>query len=433
MSVAFLSLRIMVLKRIVLILSLLLWSLSALASPVGMCSGLFVSDTEFLNQQMSQHYPHLKFVVENPDVFVAKMRERFNEQKIKTPNDPYMFDYSELGMPLVKDLVKDLDTWKAELDVKISKQSLNKDLFSRHQVKEMQILSDYSTALSKEAAGYLLTGKVTYKQIIEFAYFYARMRGSLEARTQTPLLRLYLFIDRTILNGHHPKSAAQEYNHYLKRRFSVFTGKGFSPGFREAAAPFAKASFNPEKLETVWIPTNAPLERNIFMRLLSRDINFIGVTNTPILADGILRPSSDFWAHDARHESVKFFLLKNYKLKKELTQNQAEQLSINIDKWLVELNHEVANVENKELRGAIELLIFSYHHDRGFPLIPSVYLTPNKQVFYTIVLYAMQKTAGEEVQFSNPSQNLKAANIWLKDFWLKRVGEEKAFLDKLEE
>lgn len=422
----------MMFKKIALILSLLLWSLSGLAGSAGMCSGLFVTDTEFLNQQMSQRYPQLKFVVENPDLFVAKMRERFNEQKLKTPDNPYMFDYSELGMPLIKDLTKDLESWKAELNLKLSNLSEKKDIFSRFKANEIQVLLAYNNALAQEAAEYSLADKITYKETIEFSYFYARMRGSLEARTQTPLLRLYLFIDRTILNGHHPKTAAQEFELYKKRKFAVFTGKGFSPGFREAASPFEKSLFNQEKLETVWIPSNAPLGPSIFMRLLSRDINFIGVTNAPVLADGILRPSSDFWIHDIRHESVKFFLFKDYKLKKNLTQEQAHKLAEKIDSWLVELNHSVANVENKEVRAAIKLLIFSYHHDRGFPLIPSVYLTPNKQVLYTTILYSMQKTAGEKVQFTKPSENLKAADLWLKDFWFERVEQEQSFLDSLQ-
>lgn len=422
----------MMFKKIALILSLLLYSLSGLAGSAGMCSGLFVTDTKFLNQQMSQRYPQLKFVVENPDLFVAKMRERFNEQKIKTPNDPYMFDYSELGMPLIKDLTKDLDSWKAKLNTKLTTYSQKKGVFSRFKAKEIRVLLEYNKALSQEAAEYSLADKITYKETIEFSYFYARMRGSLEARTQTPLLRLYLFIDRTILNGHHPKSAAQEFELYKKRKFAVFTGKGFSPGFREAAGPFEKALFNQEKLETVWIPSYAPLGPSIFMRLLSRDINFIGVTNVPVLADGILRPSSDFWIHDVRHESVKYFLSKDYKLKKELTQEQALELAQKIDSWLVEINNSVANVENKELRAAIKLLIFSYHHDRGFPLIPSVYLTPNKQVLYTTILYSMQKTAGEKVHFTKPTENIKAADIWLKEFWLQRVEEERNFLESLQ-
>lgn len=431
MSVAFLSLRNMAFKKLFIILSLIFWSIHGSAAAPA-CSALFITDTAYLNQQMAQRYPQLKIVVENPDFFVATMRERFNNEKAKNPNNPYMFDYSELGMPLIKDLTKDLNIWQTELNSKLANYEQNKSIINNFKAKETKILLNYSRALSQEAHKYVLADKISYKETIEFSYFYTRMRGSLEARTQTPLLRFYLFLDRTLLNGHHPKSAEQEFQLYKDRKFSVFTGKGLSPGFRVAAGPFEKALFNLEKLETIWIPSNAPLGPSIFMRLLSRDINFIGVTNTPILADGILRPSSDFWIHDVRHESVKFFTLKDYKLKNGLTPEQAQKLAEKIDSWLVELNHAVTTVENKEVRAAIKLLIFSFHHDRGFPLIPSVYLTPNQQVLYTRILYAMQKTAGEKVQFTKPTENLKAADIWLKEFWLNRIEEEKSFLDSIQ-
>ena len=410
----------MAFKKFFLIFTVIFWSLQTFAS-APLCSGLFVTDTEFLNAQMVQRYPTIKYIVENPDQFVFNMRARFEAQKLKTPNEPYQFDYSEIGIPLIKDITTDLNTFLAELN---AKQVLEKS-------SETTILIDYSLMLLQEANQYLNQGNISYRNTIEFSYFYSRMRGQLETRKQSPLLRFYLFIDRTILNGHHPKSARQEFKLYKQRKFKVINGTGFSPGFIEAAGPFEKAVFNPDKLETVWVPSNAPLGPSIFMRLLSRDINFIGVTSEPVLADGILRPSGDFWIHDVRHESVKYFLLKDYHLKKELTKMQAHQLTTKIDKWLVEINNAVATVHDKELKEAIKLLIFSYHHDRGFPLIPSVYLTPNKQVLYTNILYFMQKTAGEKVKFTKPLKNLKAADRWLKDFWLERIEEEKTFLDSI--
>ncbi|AZZ38006.1 hypothetical protein CIK05_14740 [Bdellovibrio sp. qaytius] len=420
----------MAFKKLFIILNLIFWSFQVFAS-APLCSSLFVSHTEYLNQQMAQRYPSIKFVVENPDQFVINMRERFETQKIKSPNDPYTFDYSELGLPLVKDVQIDLMNWMAELNQNYKDLKDKKSPFDLFKIHETKTLLDYSQALIQEAGIYTQDNKINYKQSIEFAYFYTRIRGKLDTRKQSPLLRFYLFFDRTILNGHHPKSAKQEFQMYKDRKFSVFIGKGFSPGFREAAIPFERALFNPEKLETIWIPSNAALGPSIFMRLLSRNINFIGVTSTPILADGILRPSSDFWIHDIRHESVKYFLFKEYQFKKDLTEAQTQKLALLIDKWLVEQNIAVSLIDDKELRAAVKLLIFSYHHDRGFPLIPSVYLTPNNQKLYTNILYTMQRTAGEKVAFTQPIENLNAADKWLKEFWLNHIEEEKAFLDDL--
>jgi len=418
-------------KIIVLGVHIFLWSLNSLAASNGLCSGVFFSDTELLNQQILKRYPQLKFVVENPDRFVAEMRKRFEEQKNITPENPYGFDYSEIGIPLMRDLKKDLDLWGIELEQKLSVLPHKNNMHSLREAKEIIILIEHSKAMLQEASEYLVANRISYKEVIEYSYFYTRMRGALQAKNQTTLLSFYLFIDRTILNGHRPKSAAQEFELYKNRKFAVFTAKGFSPGFRQAAGPFEKALFNQEKFDTVWIPSNAPLGPSIFMRLLSRDINLIGVTHEPILADGILRPSSDFWIHDVRHESLKFFLHKEYKLKNEITLEQSELLSEKIDKWLVEINSSVDKVENKELRSAIKLLIFSFHHDRGFPLIPSVYLTPNKKVLIASVLYMMQKTAGEKVNFKNPIKNLRAADKWLNKFWLDRLEEERSFLENL--
>lgn len=373
--------------------------------------------TRQLNFEMEQKYQSLKFLIENPDGFIKIIEDRFKQQKITNPKDPYGFDYSEIGIPLIKDIRADLMSWKRELYLDANTNYLNP--FRR---KNLLTIIKFTEELLFEANFYLEANSVSYRNLIEFSYFYTRIRGILDIEKHTIFEKIYLFIDRRI-NGNAQYAVEKELELYRKRQFRVFQKMSFSSGFSKSSKVFKDIFSNLDELTTIWVPTNAALERDIFLRLMNKKINIIGVTAEPILADGVKRPPGDFWNHDVRHESGKLYESGQYIEKNAVSPQKFEKVSKLSDKWLVELNKEIDRVQNQDLKEAIKLQIFNFHHDRGYPLIPSVYLNYRYDNI-TLFLYFFQKSSGEGVSFKEPVKNLKAADKWLREFWDKRLIEE---------
>ena len=127
--------------------------------------------------------------------------------------------------------------------------------------------------------------------------------------------------------------------------------------------------------------------------------------------------------HDVRHESFKYNEIQKYLAKNDLTQEQFDRLNVKMDDWLVELNQEVEKIQDPDLRAAVILTVFNFHHDSGYPIIPSAFLAFDKYKFVKF-LYFMYQVSGHGDFFKNPYKNLDKANLWLKDFWRQRIDQE---------
>jgi hypothetical protein len=417
------------------LLSVPMWGLAADLQ----CAGVFneiapQSAAQILNTEMTEKYPKLTFVNRDPDLFIKEMHSRFETKKKADPKHAYEFDYSELGMPLVKDTASGLDGKITEitknlaaLEQKRESRNLITKMISLDQFKraEMRVALEYLRDLREEAEIYLQDGKVSYKDIVEFSYFYSRAIGHFDTRPQGPILRLFMFIDRSI-NGYQQLSISREYDLYKKRAFKVFQRRSVTKNFRSAEVPFRNL-FKADHLETIWVPTNEAVSRDIFMRLMSKNINLIGVTVEPILADGVLRPGGDFFNHDIRHESFKYYERGVYIERHGLKEAQIQALSRKSEEWLLQYRAELAKVKDTDLHNAIDHLAFNFHHDAGFPFIPSVYLHRVKDSAARN-LYFMEKWSGQGVDFKNPLKNLDRADQWLIEFWKVRLDEETAIL-----
>lgn len=363
-----------------------------------------------LNERLTNKFPRLAFVNKNPDLFIKEMQARFEAKKKQDPTRAYEFDYSEIGMPLVKDMAEWLTSKINDLG---------------NETKEQKVARQYLSDLRAEAQTYLNSNQVSYKALIEFSYFYSRAIGHFDTRPQRPLMRLFLFIDRSI-NGYKQLSITKEYDLYKNRQFNVFQKRSVTKNFRSAEVPFQDL-FKQDHLDTIWVPTNESVNREIFMRLMSKNINLIGVTSDPILADGVLRPGGDFFNHDVRHESFKYYERGVYIKRHKLNEQQIQKLSEKSEEWYLEFKAELAKVQDPDFRNAIYHLAFNFHHDAGFPLVPSVYIYRVKD-HAARNLYYMMELSGQGAGFKEPLKNLKLADQWLTQFWQARLMEETAIL-----
>jgi hypothetical protein len=398
------------------------------------------SDIELeLNRRLSERFPRLSFVLKDPDAFTNEMQKRFAEQRLKFPDKPYQFDYSEIGIPIVKDMrvsigarISELEEIQKQLQEAAQNPSLLarlKSKFGKYDLREIDTAIQYLKDLRKEAESYLAKDRISYQDTIEFASFYSRVIGHFQQRQSGVFARNFLRIDQ-YLDAYKPLSIEDEYAMYKNRDFSPFQrsirlGAG---GYRVPGDRYAQAITDPSHLNVVLVPTNDELDYDVLLRLMSRkQISLVGVTHEPILADGFLRPGGDFWNHDLRHESAKYSEKINYMQAHRVDPVRERALDRLTDEWYFQLEKSIARISDKDLREATRLLAFNFHHDRGFPMIPSVYLGW-KRDGVSHALYAAMKVSGQGVSFGKPLQNFAKADRWLRAFWKEHQAEEDAFL-----
>jgi hypothetical protein len=227
---------------------------------------------EILNTDIASQFsePELKWILNDPDQFMAEIEKRFEAQKALTPKTPYQSDYSEFGLPLLKDMDRQLVTKIDQLrSFKVKKES-NAKL-----VHEIEVAINYLSDLAIEVDSHLVAAKISYQDLYEGSYFFSRAIGHFDARTQNMIQKLYLWSDN-VLSGYEQYPIEKEYNLYKQRAFSVFTKQAKTGGFIRTAGGFEEAFRDPNKLRMVIVPTNASLNRDIFMRLNHHNIYFIG-------------------------------------------------------------------------------------------------------------------------------------------------------------
>ena len=266
---------------------------------------------------------------------------------------------------------------------------------------------------------------------MEFSFFYSRLRGQYDTEGYGLMSRFLLAIDQRF-NGYKQLSPRHELDLYRTRNFELFKTAKLHKGFKRAEALFRKAFENKDTLETVFIPTNAEVDRDIFYFLMSKNVHLAGLTTQPLLADGVNRPSGDFWNHDLRHESVKFQNRLEYIERNGLTQKQVAAFETQSQVWYAEYEKALSEVKDPQFREAIDLLHFNFIHDRGYTMAPSTYLSINKwsRIGFTYGLSAMMRASGQGVPFKKVFGTTKRADDWLVKFWTERLDVERALISR---
>lgn len=380
-----------------------------------------------LNAKVIKKYPHLAPVLKDPDAFMASMRGRFEAQKQIPGADPYAFDFSEWGVPALEGLSRSIAEKTAELDPFLARLLPTRDKGVEEHIQVAGLLDemkrDIDGLLEQQKSGEPLP----YRRVQELSFYVARTIGLVDVPKMGLRDRFFLEVDR-YLQGFQKGTFETEATRYRENDFSVFQKTSPVDGFRNAAGTFEGAFFNPERLEMLALPTIDELGAEPFTRLAPYNIFILGVTKDPAAADGFVRPGGDFYIHDLRHSSAIFHRRRAYETEHGLEQPQIDKLAKRADLWKVELDAARGQIPDKQLRWAIGFVMFNFHHDRGFPMVPSSYEQDTAVDMVPKLLYAMLKMSGQPVGFDKPQQTLEKAMDWLQAFWEPRREQEQAIL-----
>jgi hypothetical protein len=383
----------------------------------------------FKNQQMAAEYPAFAQILKDPDAFMSDMKQRFADQTKLTPNDPYSFDFSEYGVPVMKDLGaklgKELISEKAKLqDLHDKKPGLLDELLgtAKKKTKDLQTGIQFVSELKNEVDGLASNGKVSYRKLQELSFFGARALGSFHHDDLSTKEKTYLAGDR-YLQGYKDVPISEDYRRYKEDDFSLFQGPSPVETFQKMQKPFEDGFFNKDKLEMLVLPTSEALGTDIFMRLLPYPVYFAGITDTPIKADGFDRPGGDFFLHDLRHSTAMFGRSQEYKETHHLDEAQVQKLNKMSDVWSTECSNKVSQLKDKDLAGAIDFFMFNFHHDRGYPILPSSYVNTDSNTVPRL-LYGMLKLSDQDPGFQGAFGKLQEAHEWLDKFWQPKLGQE---------
>ena len=395
------------------------------------------------NQTQAAKNPSIKCVLDDPAEFFKSLEERFEAQKVINPQDPYDFDISDYGLPVLEDIESALGE---EIELLQSKSPLARTaeesgtlaakagniyqsltaLVFRGRSRKLKTGLKFLNELRTDVQGHLEQGEIGYKRLNEIGYFASRALGHFDREDLSSFDRNFLRVDRALL-GYQPVGIEQEYQRYKDNDFQFFRRRSPVPSTDLVADTFTEAYQNKEKFELASLPVARSLGPGVFMQLVPHDIYLMGVSKEPEAADGFNRPGGDFYLHDARHSSAIFTKRKLYEKHHNVSPEQQAKLEMLQSKWKQEMIEAKKEIDDKELRYAIGMLSFNHHHDRGIPQMPSSFIpespgTPSK------ALYRALKWSGQPIGFQKPNRTLDKAYAWLRDFWLERLPEEDAVL-----
>jgi hypothetical protein len=377
-------------------------------------------------------YPTLEKVLQDPDAFVQDMRGRFAAQKAKTPDTPYLFDVGDYATPVLKQMSEGLDAEIALLtkelkDLKAEGQMLPDFLSRKDEMRrDLQLGIDHCKALKAEVSGHADKGELSYRRMQELSYHVSQALGVFDYDDLNLRDRGFLLIDQYLMGVETP-NIQELVRRYEANEFTVFQKDPNVEGFKMVQKPFEDAFLNTEEMEMVVLPTMEHLGPAPFMRLSSYDLFLVGVAADPVAADGFVRPGGDFWTHDIRHSSSIFGRRKMYEVEHQMSEPQVRKMQKKIDVWRAELDEARKAIPDKELRYAIGFFMFNYHHDRGYPMVPSSYKMDDVD-HVSKLLYMMLKVSDQKIGFENPTKTLKKAYGWLREFWMDKLPEEQAIL-----
>lgn len=404
-----------------LILSLFLGTNTALATTftTNKCSALF-----------SNPFPSLNPVLRDPDLFFLKMTERYEQQKNITPDNPHLFNYSEIGLPALKWMNQSAISQLSAIRIH---QHMLKSKSVDHLVKikkeDLDIAEIWLKDLLAEIDSYIQNRKVSYYDTLRLSNYYSRAISHFHDMLHPAWKKTMLNYDR-YLEGYKPLSTKEEYELYKKNGFFIFPveKKSGIKGYRDAQAVFEDSVLNKNKIKSILIPTYEVLDSEVISSLLTRDnIHLVGLSRVSIQADGFLRPPADFWYHDLRHESAKRYEKHIYMQENSIPESRNKDLITLMDKWHSELIKETEQITDNDLKEAVKLMTFNFHHDSGYPLAPSSFLK-KFNIGKMIAFYSSLVLGGENPKFKNPTINIKNAEKFLRNFWTERLSQEAQFL-----
>ncbi len=374
-------------------------------------------------------YPGLEKLIRSPDRYLRRMKGRFAAQRRRDPTHPYAFDYTEVGLPVLTEIRDNLRGRLGPLQRAAQEQrsKARRKLFpklAQRRMRQLDVAIEYLEALEAEVSAAIEDGRVTYQNTYEICYFFSRAIGHFDIKSVNWRDRLLLPIDRKLL-GYEQLPIEREYQQYRERRFTVFQNDSANQSIQRDSVYFDQAFSNPKALETLFVPTTYSLGSDILTRLVNHDIYLMEITFKPVSADGFTRPSGDFLNHDLRHAAQIYAKRKDYA--QDLAPRVTKLLRAKMDVWNLEAQREMAKVTDPDLRAAIKFFYFSYHHDRGYPMVPTSYLLPKTDNVANLK-YLMKKLSNQPLSFSHPKKNLARAYTWLRAFWLARLDEENAIV-----
>lgn len=372
-------------------------------------------------------YPEMALVVRDPDAFIANVKARFEAQKAITPDDPYQFDFSDYGMPVLADMHDALKRKleKVEHDAKAHDDGWHL-LGGGRKAREFEVGQAFLRDLIDDVGAMRERGRISYRRLQEVSHFATNAMGYFD--TVTPYERMVLPIDDYIEG--HVGHTIEELHHQYRRNsgFTIFEGHALMPTVDSHGPPFERDIFDKKELKLINLPTMRPLGPSIFMRFLPYPVYFKGIGENPIPAEGFVREGGRFALHDDRHNSSIYDYRRAYIETNKLSEAQVAKLQKSMDLWHWEMDQAANTVQDKELRAAIALTTFSHHHDSGHPYVPSRYVTGMKNGTLWLT-YAMKEMAGQKNGFSRPFTNLPNAEVWLREFWTRRYPSERAIID----
>ncbi|MFN8609471.1 MAG: hypothetical protein U0931_18175 [Vulcanimicrobiota bacterium] len=387
------------------------------------------------SDEMARKYPGLALVLKDPDAFMAEMSKRFDRQKEVNPKDPYGFDFSEYGLPFLKGLGGKLE---GKIQALQAEQAQLKETFflspaalgRGRKIEDRGVGIEFLSALKSECARLTEQGQVSYRKIQEIGHFAAYALGHFDHEKLSLPTRAFLEIDRHI-EGHENVSIQEQFRRYQNNEFTVFQAKAGSKGYARVEDRYVRGFSNPEKLELINLPATDELENDIFMRMMNHPIYIAGVTDQPIPADGFVRPGGDFFLHDVRHNSGIFVERMDYIERNQMTPEQVAKMDKRSELWYREFNQAVEQIKDPGLKGAVELVAFNFHHDRGHLMMPSSYLKDGAGPVPR-ALYAALKVSGQGAAYGVDKglPNLNKGHEWLQDFFLSRLDQEIQILGK---
>jgi hypothetical protein len=388
------------------------------------------------NENLTRKFPELSYLLSDPDKFAKTMDERFAAQKLLTPDNPHLFDYSEVGLPLLNYMKTSLAERTAGLkEIRRLIKEGKADARTRriYPLPELETNIAFLDDLAKETQEKLIEGKINYKDTVEMSAWFSQAVANFDTR-QLPFTQKRLLDFDRALEAHveHPIDVA--YENYKARKFNLFEPdkESITVGYRNAGPGYEAAYLDKEKLGVILIPSSVEIDCDVLYRLGSRErLSIVGVTNKPILADGFNRPAYDFWLHDVRHETVKLRYKTSYLETNHIPESRVPLLNKRLDAWSLELQQDITKIEDPDVRRAAELIAFNFYHDRGYPVAPSQYVKrPYKYVEY--LLQSVLTISGQGSQVKNPL-NIRKASAWMENYWKQKIPEEEAFLRNLKE
>lgn len=411
--------------------------------------------TEFWNQRLSQKYPFLKEVTDNPQAFKREVEADFERQKKITPEDPLQFSYYKRSFvpPELKQMRRMLQEEVALLLRKRRQieevngfalewvEHEHRLIFSKEKrLHRLDLGLEFLRDVLAEVEGYLQKEDISYRDYVYLSHFYSRAIGYFDVSEASTMDRALLIAERKI-QGFVKMSIEDELEAYRRRDFSFGRTRSINKSVAASKERFIRDFEDKNELKFVMIFSHAGLGSDILHRLMGQDIYFIGLSAGLFGADGFNRPPGLHAAHDVGHSALIHWTLALYMERNNVTPEQKEKLNALADKIHFELRSHLIDMRDRakasgddrayQYSRILGRLFFNVHHDRGYPLLPSIYLTLNKIPRTAYLLYFLLEKTGHGVHMPRGSrEELNRAFEELRSFFLKFKEEEAAILGK---